>query len=196
MAEDRPISTVNSDYATPMHSPLNLDNGTLEPPRASFFNPGLSPDLGNTPRDSIAASTNGPEQSRDGLTPAESTTFLPAGKESETVLPERAIATKPPYRRPAFLAVAVAALVAIILTIILPVYFVVIHKNKNSSNLANGNGNGSGNGSGSGNGNGKNPPSSSNATTGGDGSIIVSGNTSFIYHNSFGGYCEFSLSLQ
>jgi aryl-phospho-beta-D-glucosidase BglC (GH1 family) len=188
MAEDRPISTVNSDYATPMHSPLNLDNGTLEPPRASFFNPGLSPDLGNTPRDSIAASTNGPEQSRDGLTPAESTTFLPAGKESETVLPERAIATKPPYRRPAFLAVAVAALVAIILTIILPVYFVVIHKNKNSSNLANGNGNGSGNGSGSGNGNGKNPPSSSNATTGGDGSIIVSGNTSFIYHNSFGGY--------
>ena len=193
MAEDRPISTVNSDYATPMHSPLNLDNGTLEPPRASFFNPGPSPDLGNTPRDSIAAST-GAEQSRDGLTPAESTTFLPAGKESETVLTQRAIPTKPLYRRPAFLAVAAAAVVAIILIVVLPVYFVVIHKNNNSSKAANGNGSGSG--SGSGNGNGKNPPSSSNAITGGDGSTIVSGNTSFIYHNPFGGYCESSLALQ
>ena len=192
---DRPISTVNSDYATPMHSPLNLDNGTLEPPRASFFNPGPSPDLGNTPRDSIAASTGGPEQSRDGLTPAESTTFLPTSKESETVLTQREIPTRPLYRRPAFLAVAAAALVAIILSVVLPVYFVVIHKNNSSSKLANGD-NGNGSGSGSGNGNGKNPPSSSNAITGGDGSTIVSGNTSFIYHNSFGGYCESSLALQ
>lgn len=193
MAEDRPVSTVNSDYATPLQSPLSLDNATLEPPRASLFNPGLSPELGTTPRDSIAPSASGPEQDRDGLTPAQSTTFLPAGKESGTVSPQGAAAAKPLYRRPAYLAVAVAALVAIILAIILPVYFVVIRKNNDSSNA---NGNGSGSGSGSGNGHGKNPPSSSSGTSGGDGSTIVSGNTSFTYNNQFGGICEFSLTLQ
>ena len=190
MAEDRPVSAVNSDYATPS---MILDSATLEPPRASFFNPGLSPDLGTTPRDSIAASASGQEQDR-GLTPAESTTFLPAGKESGAVSLQGAVATKPLYRRPAYLAAAGAALVAIILIIILPVYFTVIHKNNDSSNIANGNGTGPGNGNG--NGHGKNPPTSSSATTGGDGSTIISGNTSFIYHNPFGGFCEFSLTLQ
>jgi glucan 1,3-beta-glucosidase len=185
MAEDRPVSTVNSDYATPLHSPLSLEDATLAPPRASFFSPGPSPEQG-TPRDSIAPSASGPEQ--DGLTPAQSTTFLPAGKESGTITPPPAIATKPLYRRPAIWAVALAALVAIILSIILPVYFLVIHKNNGSSNLTN---------SGNGNGNGKNPPTStSNATSGGDGSQIVSGNTSFTYSNPFGGFCEFSLALQ
>jgi hypothetical protein len=190
MAEDRPVSTVNSDYATPAQSPVLLDSAILEPPRASFFNPGLSPDLGTTPRDSIAPSASGPEQD----TPAESTTFLPAGKESGAVSLQGAVATKPLYRRSAFLAAAIAALVAIILIIILPVYFVVIHKNNDSSNIASGNGNTTGNGNGPGHG--KNPPTSSSATTGGDGSTIVSGNTSFIYHNAFGGFCEFSLALQ
>ncbi|KAF8270225.1 glycoside hydrolase superfamily [Lactarius quietus] len=181
MAEDRPVSTVNSDYGTPLQYPLSLDSATLEPPRASFFNPGLSPDLGNTPRESIAPSASALEQ--DGPTPAESTTFLPAGKESETVPPPRAIATKPLYRRPAYWAVAIAALVAIILAVILPVYFLVIHKNNGSSGPS-----GNGNGSGSGNGNGKNPPSSPSATSGGNGSTVYSGNTSFIYLNPFGGY--------
>ena len=189
MAEDRPVSTVNSDYATPLNSPLPFDQATLEPPRASFFSPSLGQ---STPRESIAPSASGPEQDRDGLTPAESTTFLPAGKESGTISPQGVVATKPLYRRPTIWAIAFAALVAIILIIILPVYFAVIHKNHGSSNLANNN-NGTG---GNGGGNGNNPPTSTpNATTGGNGSTIVSGNTSFTYINPFGGFCEFSLAL-
>ncbi len=190
MAEDRPVSTVNSDYATPLHSPLSLDSATLEPPRASFFNPGPSLDHG-TPRDSIAPSASGPEQDRDGLTPAQSTTFLPAGKESGTISPQRAIAAKPLYRRPVFWAVALAAIVAIILSIILPVYFVVIRKNNGNPSTNNNNGTTTG----SGNGNGP-PTSTSGATSGGDGSTIVSGNTTFKYSNPFGGFCEFSFALQ
>ncbi|KAI9465211.1 glycoside hydrolase family 5 protein [Lactarius psammicola] len=185
MAEDRPVSTVNSDYATPLHSPLSLDSATLEPPRASFFNPGPSLDHG-TPRDSITPSASGPEQDRDGITPAQSTTFLPAGKESGTITPLRAIAVKPLYRRPVFWAIALAAFVAIILSVILPVYFVVIRKN-NGNLSTNNNDNGTTTGSGNGNGNNP-PPSTSGATSGGDGSTIVSGNTSFTYSNSFGGF--------
>ncbi|KAH9175029.1 glycoside hydrolase family 5 protein [Lactarius sanguifluus] len=126
-------------------------------------------DLG-TPRDSIAPSASGPEQDRDGLTPAQSTTFLPAGKESGTITPHRTIGAKPLYRRPVFWAVALAALVAIILAVILPVYFVVIRKNNGSSNLSTNNSNGTTPDSGTGNGN--NPPTSSGATSGGDGSTI------------------------
>ena len=193
MAEDRPVSTVNSDYATPLNSPLPFDHATLEPPRASFFSIGPSLDQGDTPRDSIAPSATGPEQDRDGPTPAQSTAFLPAGKESGTISPQGAIAAKPLYRRPAIWAVAFAVLVAIILIIILPVYFAVIHKNHGSSNLTNNN-NGTG---GNGNGNGNNPPTSTpNATSGGNGSTIVSGNTSFTYLNPFGGFCEFFLALE
>ncbi|KAI0302303.1 glycoside hydrolase family 5 protein [Multifurca ochricompacta] len=193
MAEDRPVSMVNSDYATPLQSPLLLDNAPLEPPRASYFNPG--PSIGeNTPRDSIAPSASGLGHDREGVTPTPSTAFLPAGKESEYTPPPHAITAKPFYRRPVFWLVALAALVAIILAVILPLYFVVIHKNhsRQSSNLTN-NPDGSGstngpngtNGTNTGSGN---PGSTSNPTSGGDGSTIVSGNSSFTYSNPFRGY--------
>lgn len=189
MTEDRPVSTVNSDYATPLQSPLSLDNAAaLEPPRAAYFNPGPSPGHG-TPRDSIAPSASGPEQDRDGFTPTQSTTFLPAGKESGIIPPQRAIAAKPLYRHPAFWAIVLAALVAIILIVILPVYFVVIRKNNGSNLTTNNNGTTTGNGNNNGTtGNGNPPTSTSGATSGGDGSTIVSGNTSFTYSNSFGGF--------
>lgn len=191
MAEDRPLSTVNSEYGTPAPSLPALD-GPLEPPRASFFS-GPGPSIGESSiRDSRADSATGPENDKEGTTPGQSTTLLPVGKEEGAVFSDPASRARPFYRRPAGLAVALGALVAVVLAIALPVS--LVHKGKHSqSNGSSGNGNGNGNGTGSGPGNGNpnSPTNTSNAITGGDGSTITSGNTSFVYHNSFGGICEF-----
>jgi hypothetical protein len=187
MAEDRPLSTVNSEYGTPAPSLPALD-APLEPPRASFFS-GPGPSIGeSSPRDSRVDSTTGPENDKEGTTPGQSTTLLPVGKEEGAVFSYPASRARPFYRRPAGLAIALGALVAVVLAIALPVS--LVHKGKNSqSNGSKGSGNGTG--PGSGNGNPKSPTNTSNAITGGDGSTITSGNTSFVYHNSFGGTCEF-----
>jgi hypothetical protein len=196
MTEDRPVSTVtsavNSEYATPPPSfpgLPGLDSAPLEPPRASFFSPG--PSIGeNSPRDSRVESAAGQDTDKEGFTPGHSSTLLPVGKpeDSETPFSQLAPRNVPFYRRPAGLAIALGALVAVILVIALPAS--LIHKSgkhsqSNSSNPGNGNGPGPGNG------NPTSPKNTSNAITGGDGSTIVSGNTSFVYKNPFGGYCEF-----
>jgi len=191
MAEDRPTSTVNSEYATPPVSVLALDGVPLEPPRASFFSPG--PSIGdNSSRDSRALSAMGPEVDREGSTPAHSTALLPTTKDTEGVeapfSQHYAPRSVPFYRRPVWLAIALAALVALILIIILPVYFTVIKNNGNSNKLSNNSG------SGTSTSNAPNPtstPINAGATTGGDGSTVFTGNTSFTYRNPFGGYCEF-----
>jgi len=240
MAEDRPISTVNSEYATPPPSVLALDsalepprtsffsagpsigpsiaedpsrdsralstagpevdkeapvlaldNAPLEPPRASFFNPGPSI-AENSLRDSRAVSTTGPEVDKEASTPAHSTALLPAGKYSEDPASQYAARSRPFYRRPVWLAIALGALVALILAIILPVYFTVIRKSNNNSNAAsNSPGSGSSTSSSAGPTATGSPTTPSGAITGGDGSTIISGNTSFVYKNPFGGYCEF-----
>ncbi|KAI0001010.1 hypothetical protein BJV77DRAFT_256093 [Russula vinacea] len=192
MAEDRPVSTVtsaiNSEYTTPppsMPSLPGLDSAPLEPPRASFFSPG--PSIGeNSPRDSRVESATGQETDKEGFTPGHSSTVLPLGKpeDSEAPLSQLAPRGRPFYRRPAGLAIALGALVAVILAIALPVS--LIHKGKHSQSNSSNPGNG--NGPGSGNGNPSSPKNSSNAITGGDGSTIVSGNTTFVYKNPFGGY--------
>lgn len=191
MAEDRPVSTVNSEYGTPAPSLPALD-GPLEPPRASFFG-GPGPSIGSiasSPRDSRAESTTGPENDKEGLTPGQSTTLLAAGKEEEAPPFQPALISRPLYRRPVWLAVGLGALVAVILAIALPV--ALTHKSKHSQSNVSGNQPGSGSGNGTGSGNGPtNPNTPSNAITGGDGSTVVSGNTTFVYSNPFGGYCEF-----
>jgi hypothetical protein len=196
MAEDRPVSTVtsavNSEYATPPPSMPGLDSAPLEPPRVSFFGPG--PSIGeNSPRDSRVESATGQETDKEGFTPGHSTTLLPVGKPEDSEAPfsfSQPVSrdNRPFYRRPAGLAIALGALVAVILAIALPAS--LIHKSKHGqSNSSNNPGNG--NGTGSGNGNPTSPKNSSSAITGGDGSTIVSGNTTFVYSNPFGGYCEF-----
>jgi len=213
MAEDRPISSVNSEYITPRPSilaldgvvfdPAALDSATLEPPRASFFNPGPSI-AESSPRDSRPVSTSGPEVDKESSTPALSTSLLPAGKDSEALPSEYPARSRPFYRRPVRLAIALGALVALILAIILPVYFTVIHKSNNSSSKISNNPDSgttsssaaaptpSGSPDNPTNPNTPNTPSA--ATTGGDGSTVTSGNTSFVYSNPFGGYCEFLLT--
>lgn len=193
MAEVRPL-TSSTEYSTAPPSMFAPDTAPLEPPRASYFSPGAS--IGeNSPRDSYVPSTTGPENDKEASTPAQSAALLPAGKDSEGALnSQQAPRTTPFYRRPVWLALALGALVALILIIILPLYFTVIHKSGgNASNRTSKN-------PGSGNGNSTNPngspksPTNSNAISGADGSTIISGNTSFTYRNSFGGTCEFFLT--
>jgi glucan 1,3-beta-glucosidase len=194
MAEDRPLSTANTEYATPAPSlppslpvvdsaPLEDLEAPLEPPRRSFLAPG--PSIASSPRDSRADSATGPENEK-AFTPGQSTTHLQVGKDAEAPLSQPVPTTRPIYRRPVWLAIAAGAIVAVILAVALPVS--LSHKTKHTQSNNSGN-KPSGNGTGPGNPN--SPNNTSNAITGGDGSTITSGNTSFVYKNPYGGYCEF-----
>lgn len=194
MAEDRPLSMANTEYATPAPSlppslplvdspPLEDLEAPLEPPRASFLAPG--PSIPSTPRDSRVESTTGPENEK-GYTPGHSTAYL--GRDSEAPLSQPAPKSRPIYRRPVWLAIAAGALVAVALAVALPLS--LSHKSNHSQSNSNNPGSG-----GPGNGNPNKPNTTSNAITGGDGSTITTGNTSFVYKNPFGGYCEFLFFL-
>jgi hypothetical protein len=189
MAEDRPTSMAHSEYATPPVSVLALDSTPLEPPRASFFGPG--PSIGdNSSRDSRAFSATGPEGDKEASTAAQSTTLLPVHRDAGVEgLPSQYVSRSVPfYRRPARLAIALGALVALILIIILPVYFTVIKKHGNSTNISSNPGSGT---STSGAPKATGTPVNKGAITGGDGSTVITANGSFTYQNSFGGYCKF-----
>jgi hypothetical protein len=196
MAEDRPLSTAQTEFATPAPSlppslpavdsaPLEDLEAPLEPPRASFLAPG--PSIASSPRDSRAESTTAPENEK-AFSPGQSTTYLQVGKDAEVPSLQPVAKTRPIYRRPVWLAIAAGALVAVALAVALPVS--LTHKSKhtqsNSGNTPSGNGTGPGNPN--------SPNNTSNAITGGDGSTIISGNTSFVYKNPFGGICEFLFS--
>jgi hypothetical protein len=200
MAEDRPLSTAQTEFATPAPSlppslpavdsaPFEDLEAPLEPPRASFLAPG--PSIASSPRDSLrdsrAESTTGPENEK-AFSPGQSTTYLQVGKDAEVPSSQPVPKTRPIYCRPVWLAIAAGALVAVALAVALPVS--LTHKSKhtqsNSGNKPNGNSTGPGNPN--------TPNNTSNAITGGDGSTITSGSSSFVYKNPFGGICEFLFS--
>jgi hypothetical protein len=194
MAEDRPLSTAQTEYATPAPSlppslpvvdsaPLEDLEAPLEPPRRSFLAPGAS--IASSPRDSRAESTTGPENEK-AFTPGQSTTYLQVGKDAEAPLSQPVPKTRPIYRRPVWLAIAAGALVAVALAVALPVS--LTHKSKHTQSNSSGN---KPSGNGTGNGNPNSPNNTSNAITGGDGSTITSNGTSFVYKNPYGGFCEF-----
>jgi hypothetical protein len=136
-------------------------------------------------------SATGPEGDKEGSTPAHSTSFLPTNKDTEGAeapYSQYAPRSVPFYRRPVWLAIALAALVALILAIILPVYFTVIKKNGNSNKVSSNPGSST---TTSGAPRPTSTPVNNGAITGGDGSTVFTGNTSFTYSNAFGGYCEF-----
>jgi hypothetical protein len=193
LGERPPLSAVNSQYVTPPHSPqpfLSHSQGELYDTPDSPFNP----DDSYTPRShfsaSIGPSSIVPDPDKEGATPAETTAFLSASKVSGNIPSQRApTASAPSPRRALFWVLSLAALVAVAAAVVVPLYFTVIHKShrgNNSDNALNNPGSGSGSNSSSGSGN----PQNANAITGGNGSKIVSGNTSFTYSNPFGGYCE------
>jgi hypothetical protein len=191
MLRDRPLSSVN--YVTPPHSPLPSQSLPLEHDPLSPFSSAPSPDQGNSHSPSLAPIPIGQDYDNEGATRAESTAFLQQSKDSDAVPSQRGrlVTTTPFRRRPLLWALALTVLVAVILAVIFPLYFTVIRRNGHggkSSIATDSPGSGSGSGSGSGN---SSPASSTSATSGGDGSKIISGNISFTYSNPFGGYCEF-----
>ena len=115
---------------------------------------------------------------RDYLTPSASAPLVPESEKSlEENVSDQPKRRTPLFRRPIFWLAVTAAVVALVLAVILPVYFTVI-KPKNSG------------GGGSTNGGSGNPKSTSGLTTGGDGSTVTTDNgTEFTYQNPFGGFC-------
>jgi len=143
------------------------DNPPLQPPT-----PPTNPPLAVSPRNSLTPSTNA------SLVP-----------ETEKCLEENASdqheRRTPLFRRPIFWSAVAAAVVALALVVILPVYFTVI-KPKNLG----GDGGPSGGNGGSDSGN---PTIVNGLTTGGDGSTVTTENgTEFTYRNQFGGFCACS----
>lgn len=109
---------------------------------------------------------------------------------------------KPPfYKRRGFLIGMGALLAAVVVAIVVPV-IIVNHHNSTSASTSgatgkgsqggNGGGNGGG-GTGNGNGGGGKGTTNNLVTWGGDGSTVTTDDGStFVYKNSFGGYCEFA----
>lgn len=181
----RPLSTGSENYETAPntpgpHTPLALPDSDLflDPPRASYLVSDAS-----TPRDSYALST-----------PNNSSPLLPAAGKAETYDSGEDLTpgALPSEKRPAiwrWLA-WVGAIIIVILAVVLPIYFTVIKPRQNHVNASKGtSGTPAGNGPvGSGSGN---PHSPSGATSGGDGSVIITDTGSnFTYSNKFGGFCE------
>ena len=84
--------------------------------------------------------------------------------------------------------IGAATIIIVALAVVLPVYFVVI-KPKNDKNSGTAGAGEVGGGSG-------NDQSPTGATSGGDGSeIITEDGEKFVYKNSFGGFCKYSVRL-
>ena len=140
---------------------------------------------------------------RESLAPSGTTPLVP---ETEKNL-EGNVDVQPDRRgsllkRPIFWFVVAAAIVAVALAVVLPVYFTVI-KPKNNTSLGGGGNNNTGTGNGNGTDNGGDnhePPTKppQGLITGGDGSTVTTENgTEFTYRNPFGGFCACILfSLQ
>lgn len=123
---------------------------------------------------------------RDSLTPSTNTSLVHETKKClEENAPDQHERRTPLFRRSVFWSVVAAAVVALALVVVLPVYFTVI-KPKNLSGGGGPSGGNGGNDSG-------NPTTTSGLTTGGDGSTVTTENgTEFTYRNEFGGFCAWS----
>lgn len=138
--------------------------------------------------------SDSPRESYLNATPNGSGMLLANKHESyaeEPILPNTSSKSK---RRSVVLVVLLlVALALIIVAVIVPVYFTVIKPKLNeATSKSNSPGSGGGSSPKSGGPGGSTPtPGSPNAITGGDGSTVYAADgTTFIYHNSFGGFCK------
>lgn len=115
-------------------------------------------------------------------------------KEEVGAYTDAARATRPIYKRPWFWLVAAVAVAVVVVAVVVPVVLVSHKDNKDTSghsSSAASNGNSGSNGTGSGNTTSTGNTGAVRATTGGDGSTVtMEDGTTFVYHNSFGGFCE------
>ncbi|KAJ4471412.1 glycoside hydrolase family 5 protein [Lentinula aciculospora] len=161
-------SVYDSAPGTPL--PVGETDRFLEQPRASF--------LDSNPGDSVQS------------TPNNSSPLLTTNKSENNGSEHAYRQTKPgsqtKRRRLIIMSlVGLGVLAVIVLAVVIPVYFEVIKPKQKQDNVASSSSAGSSSvGSGSGN-----PASPSGATSGGDGSEVITDNgTTFTYKNSFGGY--------
>lgn len=185
---DRPVSVVSTSLTTALNTPLPPlgDNDPfLDPPRASFLDASNS----TLPRDSYVPSTPG---GSGPLLPAVTNVEPDEAAEPE---PTRDVVSSKAKRRPLVLwLAALAALTVVVLAVVLPVYFTVVKPRRSQSAgggvrppASDSNPPGEDPAGGS-----ESPETPQRATTGGDGStIITEDGSSFTYTNKFGGYCEF-----
>lgn len=159
------------EAAPGMPLPSGEGNRFLEQPRASFLDSNTGNSINSTPNNSSP--------------------LLATNKaEADSLVQERQENPREAKRRrPLVLALAGLAILAIVvLAVILPVYFTIIKPKQDRKNNNDASASSSPGGIGSGTGN---PASPTGATTGGNGSqIITDTNTTFTYINNFGGYCE------
>jgi glucan 1,3-beta-glucosidase len=149
---------------------LDQDAQLFAPPMIPY---GGSP-MSSTPRDSYVRDSTG------------ALLTIPEKAGQDQQLPDK---TRPIWRKPIFWLIIVAIIIVVVLAVVIPVYFLVIkpkHHSVASSTSPTSTG-GSAAPSGT-----HTPNSPSNGIViGGDGStVVMQDGTSFIYNNSFGGYCE------
>ncbi|KAF9461827.1 glycoside hydrolase superfamily [Collybia nuda] len=164
----------------PSPSPLSEDAPFLDPPRASYLESSPA-----TPRDSFAPSTLISNNNSGPLLP-------PAEKgESNGYSEEQARSPGKTKRRPILIILfGLAILAVVILAIILPVYFTVIKPKQRSEHSGSlGSDTDAPAGTGPIGGGTNDPESPTGATSGGDGStVITEDGTNFTYSNKFGGF--------
>ena len=183
---DRPFSTISGDtpYAVANFPLPSTSDDDIREPHPPYMASSSVPFTSDSPRESYL-----------NTTPNGSGALLANKHEGYAEQPILPITSPKSKRRSVVLVVLLlVALAAIIVAVIVPVYFTVIKPKLNQSNKSNtsgGGGGGSSPNSGSPGGGGSTPPGSSNPITGGDGSTITAADgTTFIYHNSFGGFCK------
>ncbi|KAI6043526.1 glycoside hydrolase family 5 protein [Pisolithus marmoratus] len=190
-------SPAPSESPDPATISLSGSNGVLELPAVSFLDQVQTPEMMDTPQDSVVRS-----QSADGLntaplvpmdgSPSAASPEVEAKLEEGTTSADEALALSPssvgsekerkPFfrRRFAWIILLLLALVIVALAVVLPVYFTVIKPHNSSASATEGSGSP---------GTIPNPGSPSGATSGGNGSTVLSSDGStFTYINPFGGY--------
>lgn len=147
---------------------------------------------------SAPLSSDSPRQSFLNATPNDSGTLLGTKNENyaeEPILTTTTAVISPKSKRRSvtIIFLLLTALILIAVAVVVPVYFTVIKPKLHVAAKSNSSGSGSG-GSSSGGSGGSTPSSgSSNAITGGGGSVVHTANgTTFIYNNTFGGFCKCS----
>lgn len=207
--DSRPTTTTETDldaYGTPMAAspfmtPVHLGSGVPGPMPSAY-----SLSSSSAPRDSgynnyqnygDRDAVGTPNNNSAPLLPHEGGSGENYNKEGAAFLGGGSARRRSFYKKPWFYFLLAAAAVIIALAVALPVVFVNKSKHPSSAAAKGGSGSGggsSGGGSGSGTGSGGGGKGGSNlATWGGDGSTVTKADGStFVYHNSFGGFCEYS----
>lgn len=192
---DRPSTMTDSDldaYGTPVAT------SPFIPPRPLGDVPAHMPSAyslaTSTPRDSgynnYADASGTPNNSAPLLPPGERTSAEQYNKEAAGFYGATA-RKRPFYKKPWFYVLLAAAAVVVALAVALPVTLIKKNHDTSSASASGGSSSGGGSSGNTGGGGGGGSTTTNLATSGGDGSTVTKADgTTFVYHNSFGGFCK------